>query len=110
MPGHRIVVQIDGDLEPLIPGFLERREEEIANLGEALAAGDYEQIRFAGHSLKGTGGAYGFHDLSAMGRWNPSSSDSSCAVYSRPACRTMMACWHWFISPMRRLFRGWGMR
>lgn len=55
-------------LKDLIPGFLDRRRQEIADLAAHLAAGDWERMRLAGHSLKGTAGGFGFPELSEIGR------------------------------------------
>lgn len=62
-----IPVSVDSDLEDLIPGFLKRREEDLERLRSALGDGDMETVRVTGHSMKGTGGGYGFHGLSEIG-------------------------------------------
>lgn len=67
MDKDRIPVAVDRDLEDLIPGFLKRREEDLEKLRAAHAAGDLETVRVTGHSMKGTGGGYGFHGLSEIG-------------------------------------------
>jgi HPt (histidine-containing phosphotransfer) domain-containing protein len=56
----KIIVQVDADLEKLIPGFLERRQQDLQTLKSALENGDYEQIQKLAHTLKGVGGGYGF--------------------------------------------------
>jgi len=60
-------VYIDRDLEFLIPQFLENREEDIHNLEKLLKKAEYDQIRIIGHSLKGSGGGYGFDYLTEVG-------------------------------------------
>ncbi len=62
-----IPVSVERDLEDLIPGFLKRREEDLAKLRDAQQAGDLETVRVTGHSMKGTGGGYGFQGLSEIG-------------------------------------------
>jgi HPt (histidine-containing phosphotransfer) domain-containing protein len=62
-----IPVVVDQDLEELIPGFLARRQEDVRKLRAALEAGDLESVRVTGHSMKGTGGGYGFDGLSEIG-------------------------------------------
>jgi HPt (histidine-containing phosphotransfer) domain-containing protein len=64
----RITVTVDADLEELIPGFLENRDEDLVALREALTRSDFEAIRLLGHSLKGVGGGYGFEAVSDLGR------------------------------------------
>ena len=60
-------VYIDPDLEFLIPQFLENREEDIKNLEKLLEESEFEQIRIIGHSMKGSGGGYGFDYLTQIG-------------------------------------------
>ncbi len=64
----RIVVIIDPLLEDIVPYFLEKRRKDIATLEMALAAGDLNTARKVGHDLKGTGGSYGFDEISRIGR------------------------------------------
>ena len=67
MSADKIVVKIDSDLEDLIPGFLENRRKDAAALKEALEEGRADTLQSMGHSLKGVGGGYGFHELSEIG-------------------------------------------
>lgn len=62
-----IVVKIDEDLFDLVPGYLKNREQDIESLRESLAMGDFEAIRIKGHSMKGSGGGYGFDEISKIG-------------------------------------------
>jgi HPt (histidine-containing phosphotransfer) domain-containing protein len=63
-----IVVEVDGDLEEIVPGYLDHRRAELPLLLTALAGGDWETLRRLAHDLKGTGGGYGFDILSDLGR------------------------------------------
>jgi HPt (histidine-containing phosphotransfer) domain-containing protein len=63
----KIRVEVMKDLEALIPRFMDRRHKEIESFRAALAAGDFETLRLGGHSLKGSGGGYGFHQLTRIG-------------------------------------------
>ncbi len=65
--GARIVVRVDPDLIDLIPGFLENRRQDALAIKQSLAQGDLERIRIIGHSMKGSGGGYGFPLLSEVG-------------------------------------------
>ena len=67
MDEQPIRVTVDRDLEELIPGFMERRREDTNKLRAALAEHDLETLRIIGHSMKGTGGGYGFTGLSEIG-------------------------------------------
>jgi len=67
LDSESIIVKVDAELEDLIPGFMKRRREDVAAMRSSLDAGDLEKIRIAGHSMKGTGGSYGFDELSVLG-------------------------------------------
>jgi HPt (histidine-containing phosphotransfer) domain-containing protein len=64
----RIVVKVDAELEDLVPGFLENRRGDVKKLTEALATGDFDTMRVLGHSMKGSGGGYGFDAITDYGR------------------------------------------
>jgi len=65
---EKIVVNVDSDIEDLIPGFLENRQEDVKSIYDALEKEDYETIRILGHSMKGAGGGYGFDEITDIGR------------------------------------------
>ncbi len=68
--GHgqeKIKVSVDPEIMDLIPGFLSNREKDIRSMLEALENGDYETIRTLGHSMKGSGGGYGFDVIGDIG-------------------------------------------
>jgi HPt (histidine-containing phosphotransfer) domain-containing protein len=67
MAGEKIMVNVDPDLQELIPGFLQNRSKDLATLRQALAQGDCPVMQSTGHSLKGVGGGYGFAGLSELG-------------------------------------------
>jgi len=68
MMEEKIRVRIDKDLEDLIPGYLQNRRKDIDAIEEALNRGDYEAVRVLGHSMKGSGGGYGFDAVTDIGR------------------------------------------
>jgi HPt (histidine-containing phosphotransfer) domain-containing protein len=63
-----IVVRIDKVLQDLIPGYLGTRREDVQKLYRAIAEKDHETIRLLGHSMKGSGGGYGFDGITEIGR------------------------------------------
>jgi HPt (histidine-containing phosphotransfer) domain-containing protein len=67
MSENKIVVHIDIDLEDLIPGFLENRQNDLQNLETALQEKNLGTLRSIGHNLKGLGGGYGFPEMTIMG-------------------------------------------
>lgn len=64
---EKIRVHVDGELEDLIPGYLDNRRQDVQSMLEALNQGDYETIRVLGHSMKGSGGGYGFDAITEIG-------------------------------------------
>lgn len=62
-----IVIHADIDLEDLIPGFLENQKRDAARIRELLGSDDYENIQRLGHSMKGSGGGYGFDEITNIG-------------------------------------------
>ena len=67
MSDDRITIEVDEDLEDLIPGFLENRNSDVEKLRQAAEASDFEELRSIGHGLKGVGGGYGFEQMSQLG-------------------------------------------
>lgn len=67
MLDEKIIIQVDPDLEELIPGFLENRVADIAKLRTSLDDNDFVSIQSIGHSTKGVGGGYGFNLMSEIG-------------------------------------------
>lgn len=67
MGTDKIVVSIDSDLEELIPGFLANRKKDIETLRQAMTENKPASLQSIGHSLKGVGGGYGFHEISEIG-------------------------------------------
>lgn len=61
-------VHIDRMLEDLIPGFLENRRNDVIAIREAISLGDMDKIEHLGHTMKGTGGGYGFERITAIGK------------------------------------------
>ncbi len=65
---EKIRIRVDADLQDLVPGYLENRESDLLMYQQALEKGDFDSIAVLGHSMKGSGGGYGFNDLSQIGR------------------------------------------
>ena len=61
-------ISIDPGIQGLIPGFLENRQRDIKAISTAIEDGDFQGIRFLGHSMKGSGGGYGFQKITDLGR------------------------------------------
>jgi HPt (histidine-containing phosphotransfer) domain-containing protein len=54
-------------VEELVPGYLAARKREVPQMLELLAGSDFERLRILSHSLKGSGGSFGFPELTAFG-------------------------------------------
>ncbi len=67
MSDQKIIIQVDPDLEDLIPGFLENRTIDLDKLRTHLELNDFTNVQSIGHSLKGVGGGYGFMLMSELG-------------------------------------------
>lgn len=63
----KIIVHVDSDLEDLIPEFLENRRDDIKEILKYLATAEYEKIQFIAHTMKGSGGGYGFDEITNIG-------------------------------------------
>lgn len=59
---------LDPIVRGLLPGYLQRRIDELIKLKQLLIAGDFEKIEVVGHNLSGSGGAYGLETLTVFGR------------------------------------------
>lgn len=55
------------DLTALMPGFFKRRQEDLAQLNEALATRDLTVFKYIGHKVKGNAGMFGFAPLGEIG-------------------------------------------
>ena len=58
-----MVAEVEQDLEPLIPLFMQTRQENLAGLEAGLLASDFKAMGMIGHNMKGAGGAYGFRPV-----------------------------------------------
>ena len=67
MKKEKIIAHVDPDLRDLIPGYLKNRQKDITTIKKALKAADFAKIRVLGHSMKGSGGGYGFMPISKIG-------------------------------------------
>ncbi len=65
---EKIRVRVDPVLQDLIPDYLENRLKDLLVYRQALEKGDFDSIAVLGHSMKGSGGGYGFNDLTSIGR------------------------------------------
>jgi signal transduction histidine kinase/CheY-like chemotaxis protein len=58
---------IGDDIADLLPGYLDRRERDVARMAALLEAGAFGDIESMGHRLRGSGTSYGLRGVSAIG-------------------------------------------
>jgi PAS domain S-box-containing protein len=66
-PPKPIRIDVPPGLEEIVPGYLAARRKELPEMMALLADSGYERLAFLAHDLKGTGGSYGFPELTRMG-------------------------------------------
>lgn len=60
-------VNIDPELEDIVPIFLSNMEKNLDQLQKAITNADFETSRTIGHNMKGSGGGYGFDLVTDIG-------------------------------------------
>ena len=63
----RLIVTVDAQIAALVPRFLANRAADVDKIRSALAGADFEAVRAAAHGMKGSGGGYGFAEISRLG-------------------------------------------
>ena len=63
-----IKVTLNEDMARLAPEFLKKRSGDIPKLKQGIADSKFDNIRVIGKSMKGTGGVYGFGQISEIGK------------------------------------------
>lgn len=56
----------DLDLMALLPGYLERREQDLCRISELFKELNFIEIARIAHKMKGTGAGYGLPELSRL--------------------------------------------
>lgn len=62
------IIEVDSDLEDIVPGFLENRKKDILDLELFLKSEQYKEIERIGHKVSGSSGGYGFHLLGEISK------------------------------------------
>ena len=65
--GEKIRVEIDQELMSVVPEYLENRYLDCAKIENLLVTGGLECIQTLGHRMKGSGGSFGFDEISVIG-------------------------------------------
>ena len=64
---EKLIVQVDRELEDLMPLFMETRQRDLDGLAKGLLSNDFAALRAIGHGMKGSGGAFGFQFVTDIG-------------------------------------------
>lgn len=62
-----IRIEIDQELISVVPGFLEKRRLDCRLIEQLVAEGRLAEIQVLAHRMKGSGGSYGFDEISEIG-------------------------------------------
>ena len=62
------IVEIDNDLEDIVPGFLENRKNDVVDLQAFYEKREFKEIERIGHKVSGSSGGYGFHLLGKIAK------------------------------------------
>lgn len=62
----KVKVEIDADLQDLIPQFVENRKKDIESLEQLVEKNDLVAIAQLAHKIKGAAAGYGFNELSNL--------------------------------------------
>lgn len=68
MSDDPISVKIDPLLAELVPKFLGRCRQTVAEFQDAVRSGDFEVARRIGHALHGTASSFGFDEMAGIGK------------------------------------------
>lgn len=63
----KITVEIDSEVQSIVPEFLENRKKDCSLIESFLGSDSFSEIRTLGHRMKGAGGSYGFDEISEIG-------------------------------------------
>ncbi|MGI9103690.1 MAG: ATP-binding protein [Terriglobales bacterium] len=66
-PLQPVTVEVESALSEIVPQYLHNLRESLVALKDALAQSNYAVAQTIGHNMKGTGAAYGFSEVTAIG-------------------------------------------
>ena len=64
---NRPVALVPEYLESLISGYTKNRRADIIRIRQLVQTGEFEEAQRLAHSMKGSGGGYGFQKISELG-------------------------------------------
>ncbi len=67
MKSDKIIVNVDPEIQDLLPQYIDKKKAEIFLLWEAFNKSDFALIESIGHRIKGNAGGFGLIDLGLIG-------------------------------------------
>ena len=64
---EKIIAHLDPDLRDLIHSYLKKQQKDIKTITQSIETTDFDKIRMLAHSMRGSGGGYGFMPISKIG-------------------------------------------
>ena len=64
---EKIIIHADMEIEDLIPDYLGNQKRDVVRINLLVDEGDFESVQRIGHSMKGSGGGYGFDEITEIG-------------------------------------------
>ena len=86
-PLDRIIIHVDPELSAIVPGFMDRRIDDVDSMRAAIQRRDFALIRNLGHQMKGAGSSYGFDGITETGQ----SLETAAAAEDVPRIRELLA-------------------
>ena len=62
-----MVIRLDAELQAIVPKYLGNRARDCVALRDYVANQAFAEAKRLGHNMKGTGGGYGFDEISRLG-------------------------------------------
>jgi len=66
-PGSQRPLDVSSEVRSLLPSFFAARQDDYSKMVFALRKQEFDEIDRLGHRLKGSGGSFGFPELSTIG-------------------------------------------
>ena len=62
-----IVIRLDSEMQAIVPKYLANRSSDCVSLRDQANTQAFADAKRLGHNMKGTGGGYGFEEVSRLG-------------------------------------------
>ena len=62
-----VVIRLDSEMQAIVPKYRANRAKDCTSLRDQATTRAFADAKRLGHNMKGTGGGYGFEDVSRLG-------------------------------------------